>query len=234
MARLNGFQRPFDPLQATSTALAASEVPYCRRKADTGERDSLGLVGFRGRHFNGAAMRRFSRGSSSRSSPPRFMRSSPRSSGLRASAAAYVELASPLPTSEPGLGSPQSDRHRDWAHPSQIGTGTGLSPVRSAPGLGSAQSDRHRDWARRSHICAVTGHCQVAYGVLGLCVVSLTVLGTYRNPADPALLPKSAKALWLRVPAISTLSANISISTLSAIISTLVRLSVPLVRISVP
>jgi hypothetical protein len=146
MARLNGFQRPFDPLQATSTALAASEVPYCRRKADTGERDSLGLVGFRGRHFNGAAMRRFSRGSSSRSSPPRFMRSSPRSSGLRASAAAYVELASPLPTSEPGLGSPQSDRHRDWAHPSQIGTGTGLSPVRSAPGLGSPLPHLRGDW----------------------------------------------------------------------------------------
>ena len=178
MARLNGFQRPFDPLQETSMALAASEVPCCRRKADTGERDSLGLVGFRGRHFNGAAMRRFSRGSSSRSSPPRFMRSSPRSSGLRASAAAYVGLGSPLPTSEPGLG--------------------------------SSQSDRHRDWARRSHICAVTGHCQVAYGVLGLCVVSLTVLGTYRNPADPALLPKSGKALWLRVPTIRTLRANIS------------------------
>jgi hypothetical protein len=28
-------------------------------------------------------------------------------------------------------------RHRDWAHPCHIGTGTGLTPATSAPGLGS-------------------------------------------------------------------------------------------------
>ena len=40
-------------------------------------------------------------------------------------------------TSAPGLGSPTPHRHRDWAHPRHIGTGTGLNHATSAPGLGS-------------------------------------------------------------------------------------------------
>ena len=37
----------------------------------------------------------------------------------------------------PGLGSPLPHRHRDWARPCHIGTGTGLTPATSAPGPGS-------------------------------------------------------------------------------------------------
>jgi hypothetical protein len=35
-----------------------------------------------------------------------------------------------------------------WAHPTHIGTGTGLTPATSAPGLGPPHPHLHRDWAR--------------------------------------------------------------------------------------
>ena len=64
----------------------------------------------------------------------------------------------PLATSAPGLGSPVSHLHRDWAHPATASTGMGSCtricagtgrnwaqlPPASAPGLGSPL---HRDWA---------------------------------------------------------------------------------------
>ena len=39
----------------------------------------------------------------------------------------------------PGLGATLPRLHRDWAHPSHICTGTGLTPPTSAPGLGTPQ-----------------------------------------------------------------------------------------------
>jgi hypothetical protein len=84
-------------------------------------------------------------------------------------------------TSTPGLGSPLTHLHRDWAHPSHICTGTWLTPHASAPcrahrllavcavlrrsqprpggltpcssalGLGPPLSDLHLDWACASH-----------------------------------------------------------------------------------
>ena len=77
-------------------------------------------------------------------------------------------MGSPLPTSAPGLGSPQPHLRRDWAHPAlicadwahpcHIGTGTGPTPATSAPGVGSPlptsapglgapQPHLRRDWA---------------------------------------------------------------------------------------
>jgi hypothetical protein len=46
---------------------------------------------------------------------------------------------------------------RDWAHPSHICTGTGLTPPTSATGLGSPLPHLQRDWAHPSHICTGTG-----------------------------------------------------------------------------
>jgi hypothetical protein len=46
---------------------------------------------------------------------------------------------------------------RDWAHPSHIRAGTGLTPATSAPALGSPLSLPRRDWAHPSHIRAGTG-----------------------------------------------------------------------------
>ena len=45
-------------------------------------------------------------------------------------------LGSRLATSAPGLGSPRPHLHRDWAHPSHICTGTGLTPAHICTGTG--------------------------------------------------------------------------------------------------
>jgi hypothetical protein len=60
----------------------------------------------------------------------------------------------PAATSAPGLGSPLPHLPRDWTHPSNICTGTGLAAATSAPGLGSPLPHRHRDWAHPCHICS--------------------------------------------------------------------------------
>ena len=52
---------------------------------------------------------------------------------------------------------PISHLHRDWAHPSHICAGTGLTAATSAPRLSSPLPHLHRDWARPSHICTATG-----------------------------------------------------------------------------
>jgi hypothetical protein len=81
--------------------------------------------------------------------PVHFLTHAPRPAG---------QLASATPGHiAPGLGSPLPHPHRDWAHPSHIRTGTGLTPPTSAPGLGSPLPHPHRDWAHPSHIRTGTG-----------------------------------------------------------------------------
>ncbi len=54
-------------------------------------------------------------------------------------------------TSALGLGSPLP--HRDWAHPCDIGPGTGPTPATPTPGLGPPLPHRHRDWVHPCHTC---------------------------------------------------------------------------------
>ena len=111
----------------------------------------------------------------------------------------------PAATSAPGLGSPLPHLPRDWTHPSNICTGTGLAAATSAPGLGSPLPHRHRDWAhllphlrrdwaRPCHICAGTGLAPPT-SAPGLgspsassCSPCCTASSTVRNmPAHPGL-----------------------------------------------
>jgi hypothetical protein len=51
---------------------------------------------------------------------------------------------------------------RDWARPTHVCTGTGLTPPTSAPGLGSLRPRLHRDWARASPMTA-TKRCETLF-----------------------------------------------------------------------
>ena len=63
----------------------------------------------------------------------------------------------------------RSHLHRDWARPSHICTGTGLTPPTSAPGLGSPFPHPPKGGAHPSHICTGAGTgaapCLVLLGV---------------------------------------------------------------------
>jgi hypothetical protein len=58
-------------------------------------------------------------------------------------------------TSAPGLGSPLSHLHRDWAHLSHM-CATERAPHTCAPRLGSPRTQLHHDWAHPYHICTGT------------------------------------------------------------------------------